>query len=76
MNDLTAQRVAANVRAELARQRITQTQLAAALRIAQSAVSRRLLGSVAFSLGELIEVARFLKVPVRTLLPEIHEGAA
>jgi transcriptional regulator with XRE-family HTH domain len=63
-----AERVAANVRAELARQRKSQTELAQALSLPQSAVSRRCVGRVPFDINELTIVARFLGVSLDLLL--------
>lgn len=63
-----AERVAANVRAELARQRKSQTELAQALALPQSAVSRRCVGRVPFDINELTVVAGFLNVPLGVLL--------
>lgn len=61
----------ANVKAEMARRGITQTDLASALGITQPQVSARLRGRVAFDVNELHAVSAFLGVPVATLL----EGA-
>ena len=50
-------RVAAEVRANMARVRMTQTELAEILGLTQSTVSKRLLGKIAFSVDELDTVA-------------------
>lgn len=63
--------VAANVRAEVARRRIRQADLADAMGLDQRAVSRRLLGHVEFSATELQKVAQILDVPVARLLGEV-----
>lgn len=63
-----AERVAATARAEVARRRVSQEELADALGISQGAVSRRLLGRVEFSLTELEKTAELLKMPVEELL--------
>jgi len=63
-----SQRVAANVRAEMARQRIPQVALADALGITQQSVSARLRGAVDFSVPELDLVARLLNVSAALLL--------
>lgn len=60
--------VAAEVRAQMARIRMTQTQLAASLGLPQSAVSNRLRGKVAFSVDELQAVAETLGVHPAVLL--------
>lgn len=59
---------AANVRAEVARRNITQVQIAAALGLPQSGVSRRMKGTVPFSLDELSAMAALLDVPLSDLL--------
>jgi transcriptional regulator with XRE-family HTH domain len=60
--------VAAEVRAEMARQRMSQTRLAEALGVTQASVSRRLVGEVPFDIQELYKVAEFLGVPVAQFL--------
>lgn len=55
-------RVASEVRAQMARIRMTQTALAAVLGLPQSAVSNRLRGKVAFSVDELETVSAALGV--------------
>lgn len=52
--------VAATVRAECARRRLTQATLADALGLSQAAVSRRLAGTTPFELDELAVVAPLL----------------
>lgn len=64
-----AERVAATVRAEVARQRVPQRTIAAALGLSQSSLSRRLLGEVALTLTELQQIATTLDVPVTALVP-------
>ena len=68
--------VARNVRAELARRLLSQTVLADALGISQSAVSRRLLGTTSWTIAELATVARLLKVPMTVLVPESADEPA
>jgi transcriptional regulator with XRE-family HTH domain len=70
MEDLTAQRVAATVRAEMARRRVRQTALAKHLDLSQAAVSRRLNGETEFAVGELLAVADLLGVSAASLLAE------
>lgn len=60
--------VAAEVRAHMARARINQTQLAGALGLTQSSVSKRLRGVVAFNTDELQTVANLLGVHPAELL--------
>lgn len=68
MTTRPAERVAAEVRAELGRQRKSGSELAAALGMAQSTVSRRLLGEVPFDVDELHRIADYLGVPVSQFL--------
>ena len=58
------ERIAAEIRAEVARQRATQVQLAQLLDLSQAAVSRRLSGDTPFTLNELAAIAQFLNVPI------------
>lgn len=69
MEGTPGQRVGDSVRAELARQRKSQRQLAIALGLSQAAVSRRLLGHQAFDVDELAQVAAFLGLPIDHLIP-------
>ncbi len=62
--------VGANVRAEMARRRITQREVADALGLAQTAVSKRLLGIVPWDVNELSAVADLIGVPVASLITE------
>lgn len=61
--------VAEELRALMARRRITVASVAKDLGWGQMYLSRRLNGQVPFSVGELIGLARSLKVPVTSLLP-------
>lgn len=65
-----AQRVGAEVRAELARQRMSQVTLAARMNVSQAYVGRRIAGEPAFNIGELDLIARILEVPITHLLPQ------
>ena len=56
----TAERIAANVRAEAARRQVTQAALAAHLGLTQPGMSRRMLGRVPFSAAELVSVTELL----------------
>ncbi len=62
-----ARRVAAEIRAEMARQRITQVELANRLTRAQPWVSRRVSGHVPLALDELEQIAAVLDVPLAQL---------
>lgn len=61
-------RVADEVRAELARQRKTAADLAAALGIGQHTVGSRLKGSVPFTVPELMLAASWLGITVGELV--------
>lgn len=66
--DRLTEQVAAEVRAHMARVRINQTQLAEALKLTQSSISKRLRGVVAFNTDELQVVANVLGVHPAALL--------
>jgi len=61
-------RVAVNVRAEMAAQRRSAVQLASLLAIGHRAALRRVNGEMPFSLGELDKVAAWLDVSVSSLM--------
>jgi transcriptional regulator with XRE-family HTH domain len=65
--------VAEEVRAAMGRGRgrgrVSQTALAAALEMSQSALSRRLAGDQPFDVDELEKIADYFDVPVSSLLP-------
>ncbi len=64
MPDSLTLRVAAEVRAEMARQHMTQTRLAEVMGISQPQVGQRLKGQIAFDTDELERIADALGVPV------------
>lgn len=76
----TDQVVAAEVRAEMARQGISQTTLAERLGWLQNRLSRRLTDgktAVPFTVDELVNVASALNVPLTRFLPdEAERGVA
>lgn len=61
--------IAAEVRAELARQQGTGKQLGSVLGLSAFAVSRRLRGLTPFSVSELQATAKYLGVDLADLLP-------
>lgn len=63
------ERVAANVRAEMARNNATQTDLAEVLDLPQSSISARVRGRVPFRLDEIELLSAFLDVPLSELIP-------
>lgn len=68
MPESFSQTVASTVKAEMARRNVTQRQVAEALGIAQTQVSRRLLGRISFNVDELQTVANLLDIPVAALI--------
>lgn len=64
------ERVAANVRAEVARRGIAQSALAEALHMNQAGISRRLNGRIDFSASELSTLGQVLSVPVAVFFGE------
>lgn len=73
--NLIAERIADNVRAEMARHQHTQTTLAKILNRSQSSLSRRLTGHTPFDVVELHEIARALHVNVCDLLNGADDAA-
>jgi transcriptional regulator with XRE-family HTH domain len=66
----TAARIVENIRRTMYVKRINQTVLAAALGRSQSALSRRMLGQIPFSVDELDRIAVALDVPLTDLFFE------
>jgi transcriptional regulator with XRE-family HTH domain len=62
--------VAAEVRAEMARQSKTQADLGRVLGLVQPAISLRLRGKRPFKLNELDRLARYFGVPISSLIRE------
>lgn len=68
MDTNTASRQAGlNVRAEMARKRVSQTALGRHLGMSQAAVSAKLRGQTPFTIDQLASVAALLEVPLETL---------
>ncbi|RCS81822.1 helix-turn-helix domain-containing protein [Brachybacterium alimentarium] len=63
--------VAAEVRAEMARQRTSRKELADATGISLSTLRRRLDDDTPFALDELPRVAHALNVPIAALMPGV-----
>lgn len=70
----THQGVAAEVRAEMARQRISGRRAAMQLGWTQPYLSRRLTGEIPFNVAELSELAGLLEVPISAFFPQ-NRGA-
>lgn len=68
MPESFSETVGATVRAEMARRKVTQQQVADVLGIAQTQVSRRLNGQVSFNVDELQAVAHLLGMSVQSLV--------
>lgn len=60
--------ISENVRAEMARRRVTQSKLAANLNLSRAALSARLSGKTLWGINELIPVADALGVGLATLI--------
>jgi transcriptional regulator with XRE-family HTH domain len=69
MSQSFASGIACEVRAELARQNMTQRQLAECLGLSQPQTSKRLKGLIEFRPSELEKAATLLGVPVTTFIP-------
>ncbi|MBT2594759.1 helix-turn-helix domain-containing protein [Arthrobacter sp. ISL-72] len=70
MSETVTERVAANVRAEAARLKMSQRDIAVALGVSQSSANRRYLGITPIDVEELFALANAFSVPVSKLLPE------
>lgn len=64
------QSISANVRAEMARAGVKQTELALALNMPQAAISRRLTDETPWRASEIQAIAALLHVPITALLPD------
>lgn len=72
------ERVAQNIRAELARRCLSQRDVAVALGITQQSVSRRMVGQSPFDVNELAKIAHLLGTDISDLTSgaELAAGAA
>lgn len=61
--------VAGGVRAELARRRMSASELARQTGLKQSYLSRRMTGETPFNVDDLAQIAAALRVPMSTLIP-------
>lgn len=66
----------ANVRAEMARQDVSQMQLASRIGMSQTGLSKRLRGAIPFDVNELAAVAAELGVPIDQLTAGIQAATA
>ncbi|GIJ10769.1 helix-turn-helix domain-containing protein [Micromonospora andamanensis] len=76
MSNTIVNAISSEVRAELARQRRPQREIADRLGISIQQVSLRLRGEVEWRVSELIQVADLLGVPVAQFLPAPAASAA
>lgn len=75
-NHPTADRVASEVRAELARRRKTAGELAAVLGMTPHTAGRRLNGEVPFDVVELVAIGLWLEIDPCRFIPQQTAGAA
>ena len=75
MDTPTTNRLLGEVRAEMARQRVTLGMLAEATDISVSGLSRRLAGKNPIRLGEVEAIARALGTDLITLLERVRANA-
>jgi len=72
MTETLSGRVAANVRAEIARRGLRQPAIAEACGLSQTGLSKRLNGHVPWGVNELAKAADALGVPVAVLLEQVQ----
>lgn len=70
MANTTSERIAANVRAELARRRLSGSALAEALAVPHRTMTRRLSGQIRWTAEDVESVANYLGVPMEALVSE------
>lgn len=75
MSESPSNTVGANVRAEMARRKVSQREIGVLLNLKQASVSKRIQGETPWRLVELSAIADFLEVPLAALLGETA-GAA
>jgi len=75
MSEKVSERVAANVRAEAARLKLSQRHIADVLGISQSSANRRYLGVTPLDVEELYALAASFGMPVSHLLPDADHAA-
>lgn len=73
MSETVSERVAANVRAEAARLKLSQRHIADVLGISQSSANRRYLGVTPLDVEELYALAASFNMPVTQLLPDVDQ---
>lgn len=71
MTDTASARTGANIRAEMARHKVSQTTLAAHLGISQASLSDRIRGKVPVDVNELDALAEFFGVPAAAFIASV-----
>lgn len=69
MSETPTYHVAAEIRAVMARKRVTQTELAAKISVPTYTLARRLSGEIPITVNELTAIAEALGVSIAELLP-------
>lgn len=70
-----SEKISSEVRAELARQRLSQAEVATAMGRSQAYLSRRLSGETPFDVDDLDRLTEILGVPVTALLGALADAA-
>lgn len=69
---ISKQRLSANIRAELGRNKLAQKSAAQVLHIKPVSISNRQSGNTEFKFSELISLAALMKTPLTELLQGVH----
>jgi len=69
-NDLVAQ----ELRAELARQRLSMADLARKMDVEQSWLHKRLTGVIPLRIGEVMDIADLLKIPLERIIERVRSA--
>lgn len=69
--DPVSDAIAGEIRAEMARKRITGSTMARMLGWGQQYLSRRLTGSVPLHVGEVVKIADYLEIPLERLFARV-----
>lgn len=75
MTKTSTRTAGANIRAEMARRQVTQTEMAQHLGITQPALSKRIRGIVPLNIDELAAIADRLEVPLDAILHGVGTAA-
>lgn len=66
------QRILANIRAEMARQRVTSLALSEALGVPRSTMASRVSGRTPYRISDLVDIARHLGIPIERFFVGIY----